>query len=323
MGADSKSRLLSDGLWPELRKLPRAGQPILAAIAYYSRDQLRLRRGDLLVVDASEKTVSSGSTNATLLLSLHRAGVAIHHLPGLHAKVIQIGNYSVVGSANSSINSEKHLTEAAIITRDIRIRSQVLAFIKYLVRTVGPLEESELCRLASIEVNRNLGESKDKPLKLGFGNSQAWWLSTGPLSDRLLRQEQEDTDLGMEEARKAMVDEDTAVDWLRWPASASVAKRIQKGDCVFQAFSNPFGNELNTKVLGPATIVHIQRSNRWVRLYLASLAGRQHYVRLKTAQLAVEGAGGKSVTARSMRLLTDDELDMLTALFDKRAQSKR
>ena len=84
------TRLVSEGLWQEVTAVPRAGSGTLAAIAYYSQDLLKLKKGDTLVCDASESTIKSGGTRAGLLLELHHKGVKIYNQETLHAKATLI-----------------------------------------------------------------------------------------------------------------------------------------------------------------------------------------------------------------------------------------
>lgn len=93
-----EDRLLSYGLWPEVKKLRKGAQPVMAAIAYYSDNKLSLRPGDLLVVDASDRVVKSGATSGALLLELVNAGVEVRSLPGLHAKVLAVGGHAIVAT---------------------------------------------------------------------------------------------------------------------------------------------------------------------------------------------------------------------------------
>jgi len=58
-------RLLLNGIWPEIKKLSKRAHRTQAAIAYVSSDaNLILKKGDTLIVDASEPTIKTGGTSA-------------------------------------------------------------------------------------------------------------------------------------------------------------------------------------------------------------------------------------------------------------------
>jgi hypothetical protein len=58
------------------------------AIAYVTEDHIGLRSGDILVCDANDSMIRKGQTGAKLLRRLHRNGMAIYSVAGLHAKVM-------------------------------------------------------------------------------------------------------------------------------------------------------------------------------------------------------------------------------------------
>ena len=48
---------------------------------------MKFKKSDVLIVDASDETIASGGTSATLLAALLRRGVKLYSVTGLHAKV--------------------------------------------------------------------------------------------------------------------------------------------------------------------------------------------------------------------------------------------
>lgn len=313
------TKLLSSRLWPQLRKLSRAGMPVLAAIGYYSKDQLALKRGDLLIVDACEHNIRSGSTSGPLLLQLFDRGVKLHHLEGLHAKVVVIGRHAVVGSANASDNSESHLTEAAFLTRDGVLQGQVTAFIRQLVKRALCSERHYWERLAKLEVSRPR-TGGGKPVEVDLGTARCWWLATGPLSDALSARESDHAARGLEGASRKSGSDADAIEWIRYRAGDRIAKSLRLGDSVISAHAQPFGDAASTWVSGPFTVVDRQARDNWVRFYLERRGDKPRRVRLKTAQQALARAGAHTVTARSARLLSDDAYAAVTALLDKPAR---
>ena len=71
-------KILSDGLWKELRSQAQGASQRKAAIAYVTQDQLGLKRNDVLVTNASSLAISCGETDAKLLRTLFQKGVRIY-----------------------------------------------------------------------------------------------------------------------------------------------------------------------------------------------------------------------------------------------------
>jgi phosphatidylserine/phosphatidylglycerophosphate/cardiolipin synthase-like enzyme len=117
-------RVLSADIWNEIGKRAKTADTRKAAIAYFTKDLVGFRAADVLVVDASSHAIRTGQTDAKLLQKLHRAGVRLFSQEGLHAKVLLLDGYSVVGSANMSASSAR-LIEAAVISDNAVIASGV------------------------------------------------------------------------------------------------------------------------------------------------------------------------------------------------------
>lgn len=322
MQALHEDMLLSDGLWKRIKELPRNGQPVLAAIAYYSFDHLKLQRGDLLVVNASLHALSSGSTNGALLLRLFKRGVVIHNIESLHAKVISIDKTVIVGSANSSKNSEKLLTEAAVFSRSLRMRSSANAFIEEAASHAPPLSRMDLERMAAIKVVRAT-EGPVKRTRVPLGDSKVWWLCTGPLSERLQLLEQEHEARGMLEAQESAGNYIGSLDVIRYSDRSNIASRLKLGDTVVQAYSVPFGDEATTLVQCPASIKHIQKRKGWVRFYLQSLMDEWYPTKYSDVRNVNFSSKSKIPTARSSKELSSDDLAQLQELFEKKAAAKQ
>ena len=157
----------------------------MAAIAYYSQDLLKLKKGDTLVCDASESTIKSGGTRAGLLLELHHKGVKIYNQETLHAKVACIGSFVLVGSANASNNSQDNMVEAAVLSQDSGLRAQVLSLIAQLAKPENLLSTEMLIELTKVPVEQHKYPNKSaKPNVSLKGRSVAWWCSTSPMSDK-------------------------------------------------------------------------------------------------------------------------------------------
>lgn len=114
-------RFLSDeALWKELQSLSKSRKRrLFVAVPYVgsdTRELLHLRGGDVLVVALTVANARNGSVCPAEIERLQKKDVLVFLAPDLHAKVVLCGNKVVVGSANLSKSSLKHLDEAAIIT---------------------------------------------------------------------------------------------------------------------------------------------------------------------------------------------------------------
>ena len=148
-------RLLSSDLWKHLRKVGSRSRQRMAAVAYLTDTSgIRFRRGDTLVVDASDGAIRSGETSKTALDLLARRGVHLYSYAGLHAKVFLLDRVAIVGSSNVSTLSRTHLLEAAVLTDQPTVTSQVRAFIEALQNRSLPIDDRFLRRIRSLPVDR-------------------------------------------------------------------------------------------------------------------------------------------------------------------------
>ena len=150
-------KLVSDNLWPEIKKIASKSKRRMAAIAYVTSDKyLKFKRGDTLVVDASDAKIKAGDTSAAVLRAASKRGASLFTVPGLHAKVIVCDRTAVIGSANAS-ESSTNLVEAAIITDDHTAAAQSVAMIDQLTEAGRCIDEKYLRRIEAIKVTKQSG----------------------------------------------------------------------------------------------------------------------------------------------------------------------
>ena len=120
------------------------------AVAYFGTGAaklLPLKKGSILVVDASDKAVKSGQTNPAELIKLRKLGVRIFSMSNLHAKVFVFGGVAFVGSTNVSENSEDVYSEASIRSSQTSVVSSARQFVRTLaVNEIGPQKLEALLR---------------------------------------------------------------------------------------------------------------------------------------------------------------------------------
>ena len=130
------TKMITEGIWAKLTKAAGAArQPCHVAVAYFSDGadrMLPLPDGSRLVVDASERAVSSGATCPSALSRLLENGIKVYSVPNLHAKVFVLGRAAYVGSANVSANSSTRLVEAILRSTDPKVISEAKKFVESL-----------------------------------------------------------------------------------------------------------------------------------------------------------------------------------------------
>lgn len=125
-------KLLTENIWDTITRSVKKRKLNYVAVAYFGSDGanlLPLKKGDILVVDASEKTVRNGSTDPKALHILLDKGVRIYSKERLHAKVMVLGDTVFVGSTNVSTNSKYLLHEAVINSNEPDIVQQCKNYI--------------------------------------------------------------------------------------------------------------------------------------------------------------------------------------------------
>jgi len=165
LGNERTVRMISGRVWDEITGLLGGSRQITAAVAYIgdgATEQLPLRSGSSIIVDASTKAVAQGSTAPSALLAWKDSGVVIYSLPGLHAKTIVCERkptrehpdpetFLVVGSANVSANSARRLDECALLTDDpTTVREALDAMTAWKLRAGDPLSREDLVALAEL-----------------------------------------------------------------------------------------------------------------------------------------------------------------------------
>lgn len=151
-------KVLSKGLWPAIAAKSLKASTRRAAIAYVSeRPPISFDQGDVLIVDASDAAIRSGRTSARTLQSFHEAGAELWSHAQLHAKLLLLDDWTIIGSANASENSKTRYTEAALITDRPDIASQAEQFVSGLARRGASIRITPafLIRISKLPVKRD------------------------------------------------------------------------------------------------------------------------------------------------------------------------
>lgn len=98
----------------------------MAFLGAEAPDILPMKRGDTLVVNASDSAVRSRSTSPDAITTYLSHGVLVYTESELHAKVIVMSSWAAVGSANASLRSRDRMIEAVVVTDDKTIITSAL-----------------------------------------------------------------------------------------------------------------------------------------------------------------------------------------------------
>lgn len=155
-------------VWPvikeQIKKTGRS-QQIFAAIAYVGLDATKimpLRRGDVLVCNASDAAIKQGSTSAVALEKFMRRGVRIFNEPNLHGKVVVFPKKAFVGSANVSRRSKDVLFEAVVETAAPRVIASARKFVERHAHKVAQIDREDIQRMRKIKVKRPVPDGKPR-----------------------------------------------------------------------------------------------------------------------------------------------------------------
>jgi len=153
------TEFLSREIWTAIRSSAIKFQgKSFVAVAYLGKGATRrlpLKRGSLLVVDASLPAVKSGQTDPNELEKFRKRGVRVFSAADLHAKVFVFGETAYVGSTNVSANSANIYSEASIRTTQAAAVASARQFVRALAQNeLGP---AQIARLSKIHRSRATG----------------------------------------------------------------------------------------------------------------------------------------------------------------------
>jgi hypothetical protein len=281
------NRILTTEIWHEAKKLARTASSRKLAVAYVTADHVGLRTGDVLVTDASPRSIKSGQTDAKLLAKLHKAGVAIHSREGLHSKVMLIGKYAVVGSANMSGSG---LTEAAVLSDEPTIRSGVASFIAQLCTKKSRLDGEDIAALCKIEVVRTgwpKGMPK-KPIRIPRLGNATWIVGVYDLKRDPAEDEQKRIDRATSDINERLGAAAEEYDWIRWGKKGRFAKECRVGDTLIHVY-NPKSGRGRTITRRRAVVLKRTEPN-WIRIYLSEETRDSHEVNWSRFQRILRAA---------------------------------
>lgn len=236
------------------------------AVPYFGQAGSRLlplKRGDVLVVNASDSAVRSGQTSPAALQRLVKTGVKLFSLDNLHAKVYVFGKVAYVGSPNASTSSQDRLVEAIAEIRDRTGIAAAQAFVASLCNTrVGTHELERLTKI--YRPPRTNGSQRSR---VGKKQPRLWiaHIAYDDLNDEF----EQHRVAGHAAAKDKRSSRKHLIDEFWYPGEKSFAV----GDSVIQVYTYDDGS---TELFPPATVIdrRIARSSsrRKTFVYVETLA---------------------------------------------------
>jgi hypothetical protein len=318
-------RFASIQLWPLIEQLAAEGGAKHAAIAYVASDAgLAFGEDDVLVTDAGDASIASGTTSAKVLRAAHQRGATLYSLPGLHAKVVCIGMHAVIGSANASASSRQSLIEAAVVTNDPRLFASTRAFVEQLIESADEIDEAFLARISKLEVVRTfspLTSGNRRKVDLEDRQPRIWLVGIHQIDESKYPHEADIAEEGLNAAEADVAVEGSDVSWLRFTSNSKFRREAQRGDSVIQLYREDPKSKSPSAYL-PAPILRRQEESGCTRFYIEEFAELEQRSLSWRRFLQIWGRatdGGEPPSITGVRLLRDDVASMLQILWEKAA----
>ena len=309
-------RLLTKNTWTQVAKTIGNEKQKLAAIAYVSSDSnLRFKKGDILVCDASEQAIKSGETSAKTLKVFFEAGATLYSCPNLHAKILTCGNLTIIGSANLSTNAEYSLIEASLLTNRLQVRSQARVFIDRVISNSEPIDQKRLEYICSIPVivrPPSTNVHKENPIE--DTGDRVWIVSVHPISPERYQHEEKFVEKGEEEARSKASNPESDISWIRFTGKSKFRSFAKMGDTVIEIERNEKGNRY--RVIQSLPILVRQDHEKWTRFYIEHPIEYQYFSwnvfekELKKVNLQ------KIIKRSSCRELTPKQVTLMESIWE-------
>jgi hypothetical protein len=149
-------QLVADHTWQGLEKYLHANVSKRAAISYIgpaATKLLGLVANDMIIIDGSDAALRAGQVDPDVISRWREKDIDVRTLPNLHAKMIHLEGdqtFVVVGSANASARSRDLLREAAILTDDEGLCTQVAEQLDVWWADSDPIDPAWLTRAREI-----------------------------------------------------------------------------------------------------------------------------------------------------------------------------
>lgn len=220
----------SDNLWGKLKELSTISRFKSAAVAYVTDDEfIAFRKGDTLVVDASDQSIKTGRTSAKILNKAFQKGAALYSCDSLHGKAIVFDNHVYVGSANISKNSVNHLNEMGVLSDSPNLISETLQVISELEKTSERIDEAFMKHALSLPVSTyKFGHAKKRKIEI---KQPTTWLLAGLSNAKYLGTPEDEKKVDEDnESCSDLLGEEPEIIWYK--NNTKFSKDAENGDIV-------------------------------------------------------------------------------------------
>jgi hypothetical protein len=263
------NQLLSEDLWPTIKRLSRKGSRKRAAIAYVTSDEaVAFGTGDLLVTDASDAAIKSGQTSAGILERAVKRGAEVFSLPNLHAKMLLLDGTAVIGSANLSASSESGLVEAAWVSDNPITVGMATSTILDMSETAERIDAAFIKRIKSLPVTprRWNGKALTKRMLGKRRRARRNWL-VGLHEIQECADEADAVQKGFVAAREFLSDNSSDVGYIRFTGSSRFRRDAARGDTVIQIWRSA-RRKSPSLVFRHAPIIYRQDEENCTRFFI-------------------------------------------------------
>lgn len=265
-------QVLTVDIWNQVAEKANGHRMVVAVAFVTDLGKLKMKRGDVLICDASDKNVSAGAVDRDLLAKLHRKGVIIIHHANLHAKCARFGRgkrYTLVGSSNLSQNSSETLEEVAVITDDHGVGDKVDVRLGEWIDGGVEVDKRFLKRIMRLPRVKRFGGNRRKPAKRPkkkeLGN-RIWVV--GPSEEDYTEEEQQIlddmTDVAEEHRANYRVAQHSAMDSLIWSRRCAFVGSVEPGDFMIDIFK---------KLVSVDVVLAVTRVKHKVYCYMLPIFG--------------------------------------------------
>lgn len=309
-------QFLTGDIWKKVNKLFTKQQKKFACIAYVTLDSLELKKGDILICDASDFTIKFGNTSAKTLEIYFQRGVKIYSNQQLHSKFLFTDSFLVIGSANLSKNSAEILTESSIVTDNDILLSQANAFYHNLIKESIPLTREKIDLLLNIKVVKRPFKTtvKSKIRQKEFGNNY-WYISVFPLKDRTFNKIKETVEMTTNSISKQENINEEDIGFLRWPTKTEFSILAKEGDQLILIDNNE--SKTRKYIFPPSTILRKQAVNDFTYFYYDNTRSEGKKISWTKLQAFIKDIELEKNISTRTKLISENDVNKLKPLWHK------
>jgi PLD-like domain len=299
------SKIISGSVWGRIHELSKTTGLCFVAVPYFASgaaELLKIGKGSTLILKFDDEAIKTGQVDPREVVKMIERGVLVHSYSRLHAKIYVFDESAIIGSANVSQNSAKHLFEACVETSDRKIIASATRCVKSLRGEEIGLEYAR-SMIASYRPPMNFRGARN----ISSANPKFWYVR---LTERPWRAEEA---LQAKKWRKKALDSmETRSEQNLKVFSISGGKtldRLKVGHRVLRCLKTENGEEL---VFPPARITSIDKFKEGIRqnaiVFLEAPKGRSKTLSIFLNRLgSLENAMGKATKTKPIgnQLLID------------------